>query len=86
MKMSQRLVERLRAEGHPVPEGEMPYRVYAGRHQRSAGAWSWCIEMGHYVLGSQWSMREIVEAPGIESAKLPWGGQTEIYPAQRPQK
>lgn len=39
-------------------------RVYAGRHQRSEGAWSWWAEDqdGNEVCGSQFTAREIIRA------------------------
>lgn len=39
-------------------------RVYAGYHQRSAGAWSWYAEdhQGNEVCGSQFTVRDIVQA------------------------
>lgn len=39
-------------------------RVYAGRHQRSAGAWSWYAEneLGNEVCGSQFTVQEILQA------------------------
>jgi hypothetical protein len=39
-------------------------RVRAGRHQRSAGAWSWYAvdHRGLEIIGSTWSVRELVAA------------------------
>lgn len=37
-------------------------RVYAGRHQRSCGAWSWFAEnrSGVSICGSQWPAKEVI--------------------------
>lgn len=39
-------------------------RTRAGRHQRAAGAWSWLAvdKEGAEVVGSQWSIAEVVLA------------------------
>lgn len=36
-----RLVDRLRDEGHDIPRDLAFHRTYAGRVQRERGAWSW---------------------------------------------
>ncbi len=38
-------------------------RVYAGRHQRSCGAWSWFAESrsGVSICGSQWPAKEVIK-------------------------
>ena len=41
--MSEKLVSVLRQAGFHVPDGASLRRTYAGRHQRSAGAWSWYL-------------------------------------------
>lgn len=37
-------------------------RVYAGKHQRSCGAWSWFAEnrSGVSICGSQWPAKEVI--------------------------
>ena len=44
MTPTERLIDRLRTMGVPVPEGTVLRRVYAGRDQRSKGAWSWYFD------------------------------------------
>ncbi len=67
--ISERLVERLRSELQiPIPEGIKPRRMYHGHHQRSAGAWSWCIGGTTEWLpsyGSSWNMNHILKAEKI---------------------
>lgn len=60
-----RLVETL--EPGSLSVFEPPFRIertYAGRHQRSAGAWSWMLldQTGNEVVGSCFPVREIIRA------------------------
>lgn len=65
MKTSERLQQRLRDElGLDV---DLPKSLRPGRHQRSAGAWSWCAEYDGGTLGSDDTMSECVKAK-----KLSW--------------
>jgi hypothetical protein len=60
LTMAERLQKRLSdALGEPV---SLPQRLYHGRCQRQAGAWSWfCYrKCGRYQVGSQWSMKEVL--------------------------
>lgn len=48
--------------------GEEFRRCYPGRHQRSAGAWSWVTtskKTQMWNVGSQWSMTELLKADNI---------------------
>ena len=85
-KISEKLVERLRLEfpefNERVPSTEKPRRLYHGRNQRGIGAWSWAIGGNMnciYSYGSQWSMREILNAKDISLFKE-HGGDISILP------
>jgi len=63
MTSPERLVARLVTEGllEPLPDGWEFQRVRAGRLQREAGAWSWCIVLdGKDLLASYWSVRDLL--------------------------
>lgn len=64
--VSERLLVRLRAEGwsYDLPEGTVLRRGNASRSARSAGAWAWFAmnENKNVHLGSEWSMRSLLEA------------------------
>lgn len=86
MKISDRLIKRLRSEfpefNTHIPETELPRRMYYGIHQRSIGAWSWgiggntnCI----YSYGSQWSMGYLLKAKHLSLFKE-IGGDISILP------
>ena len=55
-----RLVEMLRREGVDIPDDWRFRRVYAGRSQRLAGAWSWSLEnhAGRPIIGSCDAVRD----------------------------
>ena len=62
MRTSERLLVRLLKEApFGIADGAEPERLRHGRHQRSAGAWSWSIDLvdGLHLAGSQHSMREL---------------------------
>ena len=86
MKVSEKLIARLRNEfpefDEQIPLGEEPRRLYHGYYQRAAGAWSWCIGGNMktiYSYGSQWSMKDILNAPYISLYNEP-GGDISILP------
>lgn len=59
MKTTDRILQFLRDNGYE-PVGP-PQRTYAGANQRSAGAWSWFVDLPfNHVIGSQWSMTEVL--------------------------
>lgn len=65
MTPAERLIDRLRAMGVPVPEGTVPRRTYAGWAQRSQGAWSWFLDYpaavpGLPYIGSHWPLRDLL--------------------------
>lgn len=66
MKVSQRLVERLRKMGLTVPDDEI-YRVHPSRASREAGAWSWAIGTSPAV-GSQHAMTVLMRAPRLTAS------------------
>lgn len=37
-------------------------RVYAGRHQRAQGAWSWWVTTGHVDIGAQQPLADVLKA------------------------
>lgn len=54
MTPTERLIGRLRTMSVPIPEGTQLRRTYAGRDQRSKGAWSWFFD---YPDRSRWPDR-----------------------------
>lgn len=64
--ISQKLKERIVKEfSIDIPDNEMPRRLFHGHHQRSMGAWSWCIGGNlnwNPSYGSSYSMSEILKA------------------------
>lgn len=88
-----RLVKKLRTAGVVLPLDDKKYGVFtvtAGRHQRSMGAWSWClvedVEGGWQEMrpsvGSQYTVREIMRTPHIDRSVLQ--GEIHIDPRQLP--
>jgi len=52
--LKDRILDRMRDEGIEVLYGNGAYelcRTYAGRHQRSCGAWAWFIRLREVVAG-----------------------------------
>lgn len=80
-KRADRLVKMIQEHGLDIPSGKWEIRrVYAGRHQRSAGAYSfflsWRGEIDNYqamgwsdFIGSQFSASYIIKH-GIESISM----------------
>jgi hypothetical protein len=86
MKISEKLIERLRKEfddfNKDIPISEKPRRLYHGHIQRSIGAWSWCIGGNVncvYSYGSQWPMKELLKANEL-SLFTEVGGDVSIIP------
>ncbi len=67
MKISDRLIERLKAE-ELIHDPASFERLYPGHWQRSSGAWSWRIVYGEARLevGSQYTASECVHAKHLE--------------------
>lgn len=89
MTISEKLVQRLRKEFpdmmEDIPDNEKPYRLYHGFHQRSNGAWSWSIGgRGNVIrsIGSQWSMKEILNEPKIVLFRE-FSGELSVCPADQ---
>lgn len=68
-------------------------RTYAGRHQRSAGAWSWSLLAPNgydaffpTAVGSQWPAREIARhiRAGTIQGRLNSFDQLVLYPGETP--
>lgn len=77
-----RIVQELEAKGHLTwpggPQNAKIHRLYAGRHQRAAGAWVWDLkpvaarQLSLYPsVGSQWPATTI--ARGFEVLRDQWG-------------
>jgi hypothetical protein len=67
VRTSEQLLARLREEApFDIPDGAEPERLYHGRHQRNAGAWSWMLNIGSTLAGSQHTMRACVEAQRLD--------------------
>lgn len=72
MTRSARQVVRLMSDAGVPSDGDLVIeRTHAGRHQRSAGAWSWYAvdTHGSVVVASQWPIGELVAA-GKVTAEL----------------
>lgn len=76
----EKIVAILEANGVTWPGGGSNARIertHAGRHQRSAGAWSWFLvpvtrDGAIYPqVGSQWPAKTV--ALGAEVSRSPWG-------------
>jgi hypothetical protein len=64
--VSERLLQRLRAEGVEVPDGSTLHRTFATGSTRRVGAWSWFAlapDGSELKLGSQHSMGELLALP-----------------------
>lgn len=63
--VADRLLERPQAAGVEVPGGARLERTYYGRHQESAGAWTWRVMhpvTGRLIAGSKETMTSLVAA------------------------
>lgn len=78
LKSSEKLQRRMRQElSLEMPADSAIRRTYAGRHQRAAGAFIWTLEtedrrsgfFGWHVVGSQYTVRELMRARKIEIDK-----------------
>lgn len=73
--VSVQLIDRLRLEGFVPETADLELgRVYAGRAQRSQGAWSWCCRWGYdgnlaKTVGSQFTMAMCVRADRLEACR-----------------
>lgn len=66
-RTSERLLVRLLEEApFDIPDGAAPERLYHGRHQRNAGAWSWMLDIGSTLAGSQHTMRACLDAHQLD--------------------
>lgn len=67
MKIFEKLRQKLNKElDLNIPEDAKFKRVYAGRHQVAAGAWSWfCIDKKFKQYGSQFNATELLKAEKI---------------------
>lgn len=72
MKLSERLLERLRREGIVPAEGAVEIaRTDASRSQKEYGAWTWAAYWGEGMrqdqcAGSKWTMAVCLAAPRLE--------------------
>lgn len=77
MKLSERLIERLRKDGQDLPPCTVLTRTNRNR-RTGIGAWSWFARCpdnchGDLQLGSHWPMRELMAAPRLTYQKLGQG-------------
>lgn len=80
---SHRLLERLRRMGLDLPPGTTLHRVYAGRADRSNGAWSWAAHRpagGPHTIGSSFTMTTLVTAPRLIAVEGSDGGDIDVEP------
>lgn len=81
-ELARKLVIRLKAAGVPLIKPDDAYRIRrtrAGRHQRSSGAWSWCLERNSLTdyhmelsIGSQWPVKELLRGK-FHVSIMDWG-------------
>lgn len=77
MKISERLIERLRQDGQALPPCTELRRTNRN-HQTDIGAWSWlaCCPRGCHGdlhVGSHWPMRVLLAAPALTYQTLGCG-------------
>lgn len=81
---TKKLIRRLREMGFNIPEGTTVQRTYAGRHQRSAGAYSWTFQhidskyFGVGNIGSMYLIKDLARAKKICVYKH--DGDIELFP------
>ena len=93
MTLTDKLIKRLNEEhGMNIPADVYVRRTYAGHWQLSAGAWRWHFECQDRdinfrvnVIGSQWTIKELLEAPFLSIYNPQWG-DIEIIPEDKEPK
>lgn len=72
-RSAREVVRLMRDAGVPVDGDLVIERTHAGRHQRSAGAWSWYAvdTHGSVVVASQWPIGELVKAGTVTASPNP---------------
>lgn len=70
MKPSQKLIQRLKTElGIDIPDDVVIKTLRTGRHQKAAGAWSWCLWSTEHTnvtnIGSTYTVADLIKAPKI---------------------
>lgn len=68
-RTTRKMLDKLRSLGVKLSSEAVIRRVYAGRHQRAAGAWSWFVydpERPALQLGSQFSCTELLRCPSVD--------------------
>lgn len=81
-----RVVQMLRDHGFDLKNHVGPYeicRTYAGHGQKSGGAWSWFLRDSKKVevVGSQWTVREILASHRGAGVTIAFqGGGMDISP------
>lgn len=86
MKISERLVERLRSDlGLDLPEGTRAVRTRRSRWQAEAGTWCWTLMSDFQALpfGSEDTMTDCVRAPSISVGHISRSFDTSIYAESR---
>jgi len=75
-----RLLAHFKSVGEPWPwpDDIRLFPLHTGRHQKAAGAWSWCLARasdGHNepMWGSTWPATTIARAPAVELSMYNWG-------------
>ena len=79
--LAYRIAELLEKRGYSWPggpENAKIRRTYAGRHQRSDGAWSWYLDavqgLAPMSIGSQWKATTVVNPKNEVVVYItPWG-------------
>ena len=78
MKLSEKLVERLRTDLHMnIPKSIRAVRVRSGYWQLAAGAWRWTLE-GNPSIGSCDTMRDCVECETLTAYRDDHTGDTHV--------
>ena len=86
VKVSERLLRRLRAEGIVPAEGDVEIRrTDASRSQKEYGAWTWHAYWGEshrqdQSAGSKWTMAVCLAAPRLETHRHRETGEVSVIP------
>jgi hypothetical protein len=86
VKLSERLLKRLREQGIVPAGGEVRVeRTDASRSQKEYGAWTWAAYWGEGMrqdqcAGSKWTMAQCLSAPRLEVHRHRETGEVSVIP------
>lgn len=71
MKLSDRMIQRLRDMGFSLSEEATIVRTYAGHWQKSSGAWAWVVQdpggAWSECLGGQDTLTNLIKCPNLNT-------------------